>query len=104
MPNNEVKTTKNEAKIENATKVQISGEKKVKRLVTAVAITDTKDKTVKVLIDRVAIHPIYKKRIASSKKLLVHTDIDVKKGQIVEIHEVRPVSKNKAWKINKVKE
>lgn len=101
--------SKNEVKIEKEIEIKpVDAEKtaknKVKKSVVAVAITDTKDKTVKVLIDRVAIHPIYKKRFASSKKLLVHTDSEIKKGQIVEIEETRPISKNKAWKVSRVRE
>ncbi|MDO8573913.1 MAG: 30S ribosomal protein S17 [Candidatus Daviesbacteria bacterium] len=58
--------------------------------------------TVVVLIERMAMHPLYKKTYAQSKKYLVDTDMALKEGDIVEIVKVKPVSKNKHWKVAKV--
>ncbi|MBI4035513.1 30S ribosomal protein S17 [Candidatus Daviesbacteria bacterium] len=59
-------------------------------------------KTATVLIERVAVHPLYKKTFLRSKNILVHDSIGVKMGDIVEIVKVRPISKNKHWSIVKV--
>lgn len=66
-------------------------------------IISTKTKnTVTVLVERVAKHPLYKKTFMRSKKYLVDSQLDVKEGDIVEIVKIRPVSKNKHWKVLKV--
>lgn len=58
--------------------------------------------TVTVLIERVAKHPLYKKTYLRSKKYLVDDQIGVKEGDLVDIINCKPVSKNKHWKVMKV--
>lgn len=58
--------------------------------------------TVAVLVERMAKHPLYKKTFLRSKKYLVDVREGVKEGDVVEIIKVRPVSKNKHWKVVKV--
>lgn len=58
--------------------------------------------TVTVLVERTARHPLYKKSFVRSKRYLVDDPIGVKDGDIVEINKVRPVSKNKHWRVAKV--
>lgn len=60
------------------------------------------NKTATVLVERITIHPLYKKTFVRSKKYLVDNTIGVKLGDIVEIVNCKPVSKNKSWKITKV--
>lgn len=59
-------------------------------------------KTAVVLIERTAMHPLYKKTFLRTKKYLAHDPIGVKDGDMVEIIKVSPVSKNKHWRIVKV--
>lgn len=60
-------------------------------------------KTVTVLIEKVKMHPIYKKAIKRSKRYLVHDELGVKEGDLVTIIQCRPISANKRFKIqNKV--
>jgi len=59
-------------------------------------------KTVTVLVERTATHPLYKKTYLRSKKYLVDDQIGVKEGDLVEIIKVRPISKNKHFRISKV--
>lgn len=59
-------------------------------------------KTAVVLIERVAMHPLYKKTYKRSKKYLVDDPIGVKDGDLVEIVKIAPISKNKHWRIIKV--
>src|SRR3989344_5524418 len=63
--------------------------------------TKTKN-TATVLVERQAKHPLYKKTFIRSKKYLADDQLMVKMGDIVEIEKVRPISKNKHWKIIKV--
>ncbi|MBI2085804.1 mitochondrial small ribosomal subunit protein uS17m [Candidatus Daviesbacteria bacterium] len=59
-------------------------------------------KTATVLIERTAMHPLYRKTFLRSKNILVDDPIGVKLGDIVEIIKVKPVSKNKHWRVVKV--
>lgn len=66
-------------------------------------VVSTKSKnTATVLVERVAMHPLYKKTFTRSKRYLVDDKIGVKDGDIVEIIKCKPVSKNKHWMISKV--
>lgn len=66
-------------------------------------VTSTKLKnTATVLVERTAMHSLYKKTYLRSKKYLVDDVLNVKDGDIVEIVKCKPVSKNKHWKIVKV--
>lgn len=59
-------------------------------------------KTATVLVERVAMHPLYKKTYIQSKKYLVEDPLGVKNGDMVEIVKVKPVSKNKHFRIVKI--
>ncbi|KKQ18203.1 MAG: 30S ribosomal protein S17 [Berkelbacteria bacterium GW2011_GWA1_36_9] len=76
--------------------------KKIKQI-KAIALRDSKDKTVLVEVKFLKIHPLYKKRYFSNRKMLVHTESEVKAGQTVLISETRPISRKKAWKVVEVK-
>lgn len=60
------------------------------------------EKTAVVLITRNAIHPLYKKTFVRSKKYLADDPIGVKEGDLVEIVNIKPVSKDKHWRVTKV--
>lgn len=59
-------------------------------------------KTVTVLVERIAKHPLYKKTFIRSKRFLVDDPIGVKEGDMVEIINTKPISKNKHWQVIKV--
>lgn len=59
-------------------------------------------KTATVLIERLAMHPLYKKTFLRSKNILVDDAIGVQMGDIVEMVKVKPISKNKHWSIVKI--
>ena len=62
-------------------------------------------KTVVVLIKRKFRHPLYKKVINRQKKYKAHYEnLDLKVGDLVEIKETKPISKDKHFiVVNKVK-
>lgn len=60
------------------------------------------NKTVTVLVERMAKHPLYKKTYVQSKRYLVDDQKGVKEGDVVEIIKTKPISKNKHWAILKV--
>ena len=56
-------------------------------------------KTVIVRIERSFTHPKYGKRLTDHVNVMVHDDLGVAVGDIVNIEETRPVSKSKKHKI-----
>lgn len=59
-------------------------------------------KTATVVVERILVHPIYKKRFKRARKFQVHDEIGVKVGDRVSFAATRPISKLKKWKIRKV--
>ena len=59
-------------------------------------------KTATVSVDRVKMHPLYKKRFTRSTKYQVHDTLGVKIGDMVRFADSRPISKTKKWTILEV--
>lgn len=70
-----------------------------KRLLKGLAADDSRDKTVKISVNLIKIHPIYKRRYIITRQYLAQTDKPIKKGETVFLQEGRRVSKRKAWKV-----
>lgn len=76
--------------------------KKTNKILKGVVISDKMDKTVVVKVSRFVVHPKYGKRIKKTKKYKAHDEENIKKvGDNVEIEEVRPISKDKHFKVIK---
>lgn len=61
-------------------------------------VSDTRDKTVTVRIDRKVKHPLYGKIVTRSSKYHAHDELNqYKVGDLVAICETRSWSKTKAW-------
>ena len=56
-------------------------------------------KTATVAVERMTIHPLYKKRLKRIRKYQVHDEMGVKVGDNVKFIDCRPYSKTKKWKI-----
>jgi small subunit ribosomal protein S17 len=66
-------------------------------------VSDKRDKTVTVLIERRTKHELYGKIVARSSKYHAHDESNqYKLGDVVEIAEGRPISKTKAWVVTKL--
>lgn len=66
-------------------------------------VVSLSEKTANVEIVYKVRHPKYLKTMTKSRKFLAHDEAAVAKvGDQVEIIEIRPVSKRKAFKINKI--
>ncbi len=77
-------------------------EQKLKTL-TAVVISNSGDKSVKVVIDFKVKHPKYGKYIKRRTKIGVHDEHNSSGvGDLVEITQCRPRSKTKSWRLVKV--
>lgn len=68
-----------------------------------VVVSDKMQKTVAVLVERLVMHPVFKKYLRVSKKFLAHDEKgECKTGDTVLIRETRPLSKRKSWKVVKI--
>lgn len=72
------------------------------RTVVGKVLSNKMDKTVVVLVERKVKHPKYGKFIKRSTKLHAHTEQQINIGDIVRIHETRPISKTKSWEVLEV--
>ena len=74
--------------------------KKTNKILKGVVVSDKMDKTVVVEVTRFVEHKKYGKRIKKTKNYKAHDADNVKKvGDVVEIEEVRPISKDKHFKV-----
>lgn len=70
------------------------------KVLKGVVTSDKMDKTVVVSVTRFVEHSKYGKRIKKSKKYKAHDESNTKKiGDVVEIEETRPMSKDKHFKV-----
>ena len=69
-----------------------------RRIMWGTVVSDKRDKTVTVVVERRVMHPVYKKFITRSKKYAAHDENNLHKtGETVRIEESRPISKRKRW-------
>ena len=74
--------------------------KNLKKVIKGVVVSDKMDKTVVVKVTRFVEHKKYGKRIKKTKNYKAHDEQNAKKvGDVVEIEETRPISKDKKFKI-----
>ena len=76
---------------------------KAKRGLTGQVVSSKMDKTIAVLVERRVEHPIYKKYVRKSTRLLAHDENnECREGDLVAIEECRPLSKRKAWRLQRI--
>ncbi|MBO9645669.1 MULTISPECIES: 30S ribosomal protein S17 [Pseudacidovorax] len=70
----------------------------LKRTLVGKVVSDKREKTVTVLVERRVKHPIYNKIMIKSSKYHAHDeDGQFHLGDVIEITESRPISKSKNW-------
>ena len=70
-----------------------------RKIRTGTVVSNRMDKTVSVAIVRSFQHPLYKKVVRSTKKILAHDEQNnCKVGDIIQVIETRPISKRKRWR------
>jgi small subunit ribosomal protein S17 len=75
------------------------------RTATGVVVSNSGDKSIKVAIDFKVKHPQYGKYVKRRTKLGVHDEHNqAGLGDVVEVAESRPYSKNKSWRLVRVVE
>ncbi|EAV42892.1 MULTISPECIES: 30S ribosomal protein S17 [Roseibium] len=71
-----------------------------KRILQGTVVSDANDKTVTVNVERRFTHPLLKKTVRRTKKYRAHDENNqYKVGDIVQIEECAPISKNKRWTV-----
>lgn len=74
------------------------------KIITGKVIFKKDERTAKVAVDRVVIHPIYKKRYTKTKNYAVHDTVGSKVDDTVKFAASKPYSKTKRWKIIEIVE
>lgn len=81
------------------------GERGKQKTLTGVVSSDKMDKTVVVMVNRLVLHPVYKKYIRKRTKVKAN---DAKNechvGDKVLLIETRPLSKEKHWRVKEILE
>jgi small subunit ribosomal protein S17 len=72
---------------------------------TGTVTSDVADKTITVTVTSRETHPIYGKQYTVTRKYAAHDEMnEAKKGDLVTISEIRPVSKSKNFKLDRIVE
>jgi small subunit ribosomal protein S17 len=68
-----------------------------------VVVSDKMDKTVVVRVERLTKHALYNKVVKRAKRFKAHDEHNAcSVGDVVEIMETRPLSKEKRWRVTKI--
>lgn len=74
-----------------------------RKVITGKVVSDKMDKTIVVAVHRRFKHKLYQKFLSKTIKYKAHDEKEESNvGDIVEIVETRPMSKEKRWKMTKV--
>lgn len=80
-------------------------ERKQRKVYQGRVVSDKMDKTITVVVETKRNHPVYGKRINYSKKYKAHDENNsAKTGDIVRIMEIRPLSKDKHFRLVQIVE
>jgi small subunit ribosomal protein S17 len=74
-----------------------------RKTLTGMVWSDKMDKTVTVMVNRLVLHPVYKKYIRKKKKVKAHDEKnECRIGDKVLLIETRPLSKDKRWRVKEI--
>jgi small subunit ribosomal protein S17 len=80
-------------------------ERKLRKQRVGVVVSNKMDKSISVAVERRLRHPIYGKFVKKTNKFMAHDENnECGIGDLVEIMETRPLSKNKRWRLVKILE
>ena len=78
-------------------------ERRARKKLTGVVVSDKMDKTVVVKVEPLVPHPLYGRRIKRSKRFKAHDEQNTcRVGDVVRLMETRPLSKEKRWRVVEV--
>ena len=71
-----------------------------RKQLTGRVVSNKMDKTIVVEIERMLMHPLYKKSVRKNKKVKSHDERnECSMGDVVRIEETRPLSKGKRYRL-----
>tara|TARA_B100000686_G_scaffold340682_1_gene416751 strand:+ start:2248 stop:2532 length:285 start_codon:yes stop_codon:yes gene_type:complete len=74
--------------------------KKIKKTLSGEVVGNKMDKTIVVSVQRRFSHPVFKKIVSRNKKYKAHDEKnECSVGDVVEIRECRPLSREKRWRL-----
>lgn len=66
-------------------------------------VSNKMDKSISVSVPRMVKHPVYGKYVRKSTKVIAHDENnECNEGDTVIIESTRPISKHKAWRLQKI--
>ena len=75
-------------------------ERNLRKVRTGMVVSDKMDKTIVDAIEDNVRHPLYKKIVKRTMKLMAHDENnECRVGDRVEVMETRPLSKDKHWRL-----
>ena len=81
------------------------GERGKQKTLTGVVSSDKMDKTVVVMVNRLVLHPVYKKYVRKRTKVKANDEKnECHIGDKVLLIETRPLSKEKHWRVKEILE
>jgi small subunit ribosomal protein S17 len=85
--------------------VETSVQKANKQILQGIVVSDKMAKTIVVEITMRKLHPLYKKYVTRSKRIKAHDENnEAHIGDTVRVVEVRPISKDKCWRLAEIVE
>ncbi len=77
----------------------------MRRTMTGTVVSNNMDKTVAVEVEKVKMHPVYRKRYTVTSKFLAHDENnECSVGDTVTIEETQPLSRRKRWRVKSITE
>ena len=71
-----------------------------RRQLQGTVVSDKMDQTVVVVVERITMHPLYRKVMRSHKRYHAHNAGNTARaGDVVLLEECRPISKMKRWRV-----
>jgi small subunit ribosomal protein S17 len=70
------------------------------RVIQGIVVSDKMDKTIVVTVERRKKHPLYHKVMSATERFKAHDEENqCRLGDVVNIQECRPMSKDKRWRV-----
>ncbi|MBB16030.1 30S ribosomal protein S17 [Candidatus Poribacteria bacterium] len=75
----------------------------IRKVRTGTVTSDKMDKSVTVAVERTYRHPVYKKVVRRTKRVLAHDESNqCQVGDVVRIVESKPLSRRKRWRLQSI--
>jgi small subunit ribosomal protein S17 len=79
-----------------------TAERSSRKVREGLVVANKMNKTVVVSVQRRVQHPLYGKTVLRSQRFKAHDEIKCDVGDLVEITETRPISKEKRWRVSRI--